>query len=231
MTRPECDAERNGALDQRMSDRWPYKDGRTLTRWLTGLLAVFAAASVAALVFDIGHALMMQIALTGDLTLMRFVYNDLTSAVVTSWVFLFAFLATAAVFTAWIWRMHANSRALKDARIGPGMALAFYVIPVVNLWKPYRSMRGLWPAGSAARPELLLACWWAMWLLLQAAICVAIWLAVWAPDIEALRNGRIASAISDLAAIVGSLAAIVLINKVYKLHAHTAEAVLTRAFD
>lgn len=208
----------------------PYKDARVLTRWLSGSLVIFAVISAIAMVFDVGHALLMQIALAGDISLLRFVYINVALNKLTSWLFLLVFIVTATVFASWVWRMHTNALALKivGVRTKPAMAAAAYIIPVVNLWKPYRAMRELWQTDA---PAVLLTCWWAMWLVFQATASVGIYLDLWGSDIVALRNRMVAAAASDVAALVAAVAAAILVNKVYRLHARMTESVLTRAFD
>ena len=71
----------------------------------------------------------------------------------------------------WSYRAHVNARS--QGALGlttePGIVACSYIIPFVNLWVPFQSMRELWkhsfpaPANQGTPPLLVL--WWTSWLL------------------------------------------------------------------
>lgn len=66
-------------------------------------------------------------------------------------------------FLVWFYRSAGNARALGyPARREPGLALAGFFIPVVNLWWPYQSTCDLFRPDDPARRRVLP--WWLVWI-------------------------------------------------------------------
>ncbi len=80
--------------------------------------------------------------------------------------------ATAILVAMWIYRAHANLRAIgaPDLQFTPGWAVGWYFIPFANLVKPFQAMRELWAQslaqhdsyGDEADPQLKI--WWGTWI-------------------------------------------------------------------
>ena len=75
----------------------------------------------------------------------------------------------------WIHRATSNAADMHpyDGRFGPGWAIGFHCIPILNLWKPYVSARQTWNTSTridrdpeAAAPGFL-KLWWALWVTLS----------------------------------------------------------------
>jgi len=81
-------------------------------------------------------------------------------------------IATLMVFARWIVLAHRNLPALgaRYLDVTPAGAVAWFFVPVVQVWFPYRAMRTLWQnSHSARRPDLqdvswVLPAWWTLWL-------------------------------------------------------------------
>lgn len=72
-------------------------------------------------------------------------------------------LGVGVVFLLWFYRAAVNARALGlPARREPPLATASFIIPIVNLWWPYRSTLDLLPADDPARPHVLR--WFLLWV-------------------------------------------------------------------
>lgn len=67
-----------------------------------------------------------------------------------------------AVFCFWTYRLVKNARLVDEGELPtPGMAVGYYFIPVVCLYKPLVTMRAAWRVSDpAARAPLLLGAWW-----------------------------------------------------------------------
>lgn len=83
-----------------------------------------------------------------------------------------ASLATAIVFFMWLYRANANVRALgaDDMMGSPGLGIAWFFIPLANLFMPYMTVRDVWRASARPRdwqgesaPATILF-WWIFWL-------------------------------------------------------------------
>jgi hypothetical protein len=68
-------------------------------------------------------------------------------------------LATLAVVSGWIQR----SSQQTDPPYVSGLIWAAWVVPIVNLWRPYQLVRGLF-AATTGRRSWILPAWWAFWI-------------------------------------------------------------------
>ncbi|MHB9863756.1 DUF4328 domain-containing protein [Streptomyces sp. YIM S03343] len=61
-----------------------------------------------------------------------------------------AYLFCALVFVVWFFQMRRNTALLAPDRFrnGPGWAIAAWVVPVANLWMPYRVAMDMWGAST-----------------------------------------------------------------------------------
>jgi hypothetical protein len=97
--------------------------------------------------------------------------REATSAVDTSITLLS--LAAVVIIALWIYRANCNARRLGATGLAysPSAAVAWYFVPIANLWKPYEAMRELWQA--SANPTAwtqqsvppLVPWWWLLWIL------------------------------------------------------------------
>jgi hypothetical protein len=80
--------------------------------------------------------------------------------------FVVAMLAMSISFLVWFYRAHVNAQALSPTKFADssGMAVGNFFIPILNLFKPYGSMRDLW-SGTFSKPaSSLVGIWWATWV-------------------------------------------------------------------
>jgi hypothetical protein len=72
----------------------------------------------------------------------------------------------------WLYRAHANAIAAGVAALeySPGWAIAWYAIPIANLFKPYGAMKELWQVShreqvdSSQTAPALIWVWWLTWV-------------------------------------------------------------------
>lgn len=95
----------------------------------------------------------------------------------------------------WVHRTHRNLRSLgaEGLAYSPEWAVAYYFIPIVNLFRPFQVMRETWRASScrhangtqwmtSAAPALI-GVWWALYLLWALdAVIIFVWAVVTADD-------------------------------------------------
>lgn len=82
------------------------------------------------------------------------------------------YLAGGIVFLVWVHRATANAEAFgaEGMSAGPGMAVAWYFIPVANLFMPLVVMRETWKASAnppnweIERAPATLILWWVLWI-------------------------------------------------------------------
>jgi hypothetical protein len=95
------------------------------------------------------------------------------------------FLGTAIAFLVWLYRAEVNARALgaEDMMVGPGWAVGWFFVPLVQLVMPFVAVRELWKASATPRD----------WQLEPASPIIALWWACW---IGSMISGNIAFALS-----------------------------------
>lgn len=154
----------------------PFIPPATLARWATGCL--LASAGLA------------WIAVGVDLSALRLLFGGSDGAAVeeatrwaqrttTSWLFgarLACLVVTAIAFLAWLYQARVNVRALgaRRLRYERSWTLLGFLVPVLNVFRPYQVMREIWQASD---PEVenafawktapvppLLRCWWALFV-------------------------------------------------------------------
>jgi hypothetical protein len=71
----------------------------------------------------------------------------------------------------WVYRAHANARALgADLSDSPAWAASWYIVPLANLIVPYRPMKEIWQASAdpvnwrSQKRSILLPWWWFAWV-------------------------------------------------------------------
>jgi hypothetical protein len=73
----------------------------------------------------------------------------------------------------WIYRAVSNARALdpRPERISPGWAIGWHVIPIANLWMPFRAMKQTWNTSAEAGRDIAapvghpFGIWWTCWII------------------------------------------------------------------
>jgi len=137
----------------------PFRDASAAAFWARRLVWIDAALSLAAI----------ALALLRDLDPAR---TD-NPAELASGIAQFAVYVVAAVVSLrWLYLANANARALgaTDLMGSPGLAIAWFFIPIANLFMPYVTLRDTWRASAepgdwqAARAPLAILLWWICWL-------------------------------------------------------------------
>jgi hypothetical protein len=98
-------------------------------------------------------------------------------------------IGTIIVIGCWIYRANSNAHALAAGlRVTPGWAVGWYLVPVANLFLPFRAMKETWQAschGDGWRGRsvpALLGWWWASWMVFNALCAVSTFLPEGAPQ-------------------------------------------------
>lgn len=153
-------------------------------RWMVGLaLLVMAGAELA-----YGVSSWQYLTLAGDIAnLDEAALNvrwDAYQAFETSMlrVYQLALIACYVLGATWIYGAARNAaRLVPDPdRISPAGAVGWYIVPIANLFMPFRAMRQIF--NSSTRPPRsldadappLLRWWWGMWLLVAAIVMAAL---------------------------------------------------------
>ena len=136
-------------------------------------------------------------------------------------------VAAGIVILMWVYRANANARRIgaADMRFTPGWAVAWYFIPIFNLWRPYQAMKEIWqasadPAAWQSQPvPSLIGWWWAGWLIANALGNATFRLASKAEDIDGLLEVNTVSLASNLAFGAVSFVLLAIVRKVSDMQA------------
>lgn len=133
-------------------------------------------------------------------------------------------IAVIIAFMMWVYRSNRNARSFgpHTMRFTPGWSVAWFFIPIANLWIPYQAVREIWevsgdPASPAnTRPQPLLGWWWFFWIVSMIANRLSFRMTVRADGLDDLITANIATIISDAADIPSCLLTIAVIAAIYK---------------
>lgn len=138
----------------------------------------------------------------------------------------FVSIATGVVFLVWFHRCYSNLPAIRGAAMyTPRQAVAAWLVPLVDLWYPYKMTRELRPFtgggdlltdDSARRirpvPTWLLVCWWALFLG-AGSVAAIVWL--WEPSsLDGSIRWNTLDIVRGAASIVAAATAIVIVRRI-----------------
>ncbi|SDH95076.1 protein of unknown function [Alteribacillus persepolensis] len=135
-----------------METNYTYKPLKTISKWSITLIVLCLLFSVAAVIGSLVEWSTYS-QYSGNDQMEDLTPSDLTTiSAITVGIHLpktFFFIVSLIVFLVWIYRAHANGRALQlDGTIyTPGWSAAFYLIPIVNIVLPLLSLLHLHKGG------------------------------------------------------------------------------------
>lgn len=82
------------------------------------------------------------------------------------------FVLSAVLILTWIYRANQNAHqfAIQPLLYTPVWSIAYYFIPIFNLWKPYLAMKEIWQVSECykgmdiVKISFTLPIWWGLWL-------------------------------------------------------------------
>jgi hypothetical protein len=181
-------------------------------RWLSILIVASAAVAWTAVGFDIA-----EIRMLGRLGMGLVTPNDRAAHLLVREIVLIAQLTmlilTAIAFMTWLYRCRANLRAFGTRRLrySRNWAIVGFLIPVLNLVRPYQVTREVWQASDPSatdpfewttiRPPRLFRAWWATFVAFTLLKALAYWMTTSAAyDPLRLQLAQVVDLASDLMA-------------------------------
>jgi hypothetical protein len=132
-------------------------------------------------------------------------------------------LALIVLFCVWIPLANSNARALgaTGMRFTPAGSVGWYLVPVMNLYKPYQAMREIWLASlpDTAREHArapLLGWWWALFLV-SAATTLLVFRLVMAGGRDACAVAARAHLLLDVVDIPLALVTMLLVIRIHSM--------------
>lgn len=132
-------------------------------------------------------------------------------------------IATAIVCLIWLHRAYANLRLMgsKQTEITPGWAVGYWLVPFVNLFRPYMTMKELWQrsasanaAGVVTAAPALLGLWWAAYLGAGFTGRAAAMTSSDATQLRDLSNSTLWSAVSNGMLILAGVFLILVVRQI-----------------
>ncbi len=155
----------------------PFVSPSPIGQWVTGLLLVsIALDSVGVLSTSAQIALLSRIAAGERFTIAEAAASDSRQATIGV-LQLVAYLSTGVLFLIWIHRAHRNLPALgvEGLRFTPGWAVGGFLIPFLNLVRPFQVVTEVWKASDpslgnestwkASPVSPIVGWWWALLLI------------------------------------------------------------------
>lgn len=151
-------------------------------------------------------------------------------------LYVVAYMAAALAFLMWLYRVRANLPALgiEDARWGPGWAVGWWFVPIMNFVAPFMVVRDVWKAsGPEARADTWqslptpapLWWWWGLWLIGGWGVYIALGLSLQQPQtIADSVNALIADGIGTVLVALCTVLAIMIVAGVDRRQAERHQA-------
>jgi hypothetical protein len=145
---------------------------------------------------------------------------------------------TIVLLVTWTHRASANIHALggRGIRFSPSWAVGWYLVPIANLWMPYRVMTEIWRVSrdlidTRSEPgSRLLRWWWFSWLA-HLIVGNLHWLTPADVDgLEAIILSELLGIASLVLAIVSVGLALVLVERICVFQVHAADRLVSAVF-
>lgn len=161
-----------------------YQDSTRLTLGLIAVLAAFVVLAEVGIWSTFLEIALLDRALGAGHLLTAELAADQDRRALVGGLQMLAFVVASGLFLRWIHRMNANAHALSASGMHyePGASVAWFFVPVFQLWKPLDMLRELFRAShpdhiedwQAAPVPHLLSLWWTLWLsfLLTSALAL-----------------------------------------------------------
>jgi hypothetical protein len=159
-------------VSQAASFRPPFISLRPSARWATGLLLATVALAWVAVGVELADLRLLFRASRGSDLETGAVMAQFTTQVWLLWIRGVLLVATAVAFLLWLYQARVNLRAfgVRRPRFPRGATVWSFLIPLINLFRPYQVMREIWQASDpgnldafnwrSLRVPPLLWIWW-----------------------------------------------------------------------
>ncbi|MFT7052512.1 MAG: hypothetical protein ACJAU1_000056 [Psychromonas sp.] len=206
-----------------------FKSSENLTKWIRYVLYAQILIAVLAIIFQLIEYQLLSAFQEGVYDSLPAAFADGKQAIeilqIIGIASLIAFVASALLILQWIYRANENARQLGPHKMHytPAWSIAYYFIPVFNLWKPYLAMKEIWLANKNPLDErfnksrFILPLWWTLWLLSNLLGQSIFRLSASAEKLPELLNLNLISQASNVIDILLAVVTYSMINTIYQM--------------
>ncbi|PKH02757.1 hypothetical protein CXF72_09870 [Psychromonas sp. MB-3u-54] len=206
-----------------------FKRLDNLTKWIGYVLYAQILLAVLAIIFQFIEYQLLSAFQQGIYASLANAYDDGELAIeilqIIGMASLLAFIASAVLILQWIYRANNNVRQLGAQKMNftPAWSIAYYFIPVFNLWKPYQAMKEIWlasknaVAGDLSKSRSILPLWWTLWLASNLLGQSIFRLSASAEKLPELINFNLISQASNLLDILLAIVTYTMIKVIYRM--------------
>lgn len=206
-----------------------FKSSENLTKWIRYVLYAQILIAVLAIIFQFIEYQLLSAFREGLYTSLETAYADGKLAIeilqIIGIASLIAFIASALLILQWIYRANVNARQLdaQNMNYTPAWSIAYYFIPVFNLWKPYQAMKEIWLTsqksadGHFSKSSPILPLWWTLWLASNLLGQFIFRLSASAEKLPELVNLNLISQASNVIDILLAIVTYAMIKAVYQM--------------
>lgn len=127
------------------------------------------------------------------------------------------FVVTAVVWLRWLVCASVNTRVLatRQVRFTPGWSVAWYFIPILNLWRPFQVMQEIWQVSQEGaryhKPMGRVIVWWALFPTSVILRYVASWV------MSDRYAATLVHVLADMVHVASCIAAMLLVSGIYRM--------------
>lgn len=155
---------------------YPFASGRTRAKWAVGLIAANLVFGVLLIGSSILQILLLNRIAAGDDVAFAVLENNDIRHLALGGLHALSFYMAVVAFSMWFHRVHRNlpSLAAGELKYTPGWGVAYFFIPIVQLFRPVQVMGEIWRGsdpGNVQGADVLpnstnrVALWWTFWIL------------------------------------------------------------------
>ncbi|WP_372883024.1 DUF4328 domain-containing protein [Psychromonas sp.] len=209
-----------------------FKNLTKLTKWIRYVLYAQILIAILSIIFNFLEYQLLADYQSGFYASLQaaFDHGELSIQLLqsTGIASLIAFIASAVLILKWIYRANSNLRQLGAENLSytPAWSIAYYFIPMFNLWKPYQAMKEIWLASSnpeqwsTGKASVILPAWWTLWLASNILNQSIFRLSADARELPELMNLNMLSQISNLLDIALAIVTLALITGICQMQSN-----------
>jgi len=214
-------------MSENVSFRPPFIPLRTPARWATGLLIATLSVAWISVGVDLAELRLLLRASGGTQVALEARAAQITTNEIMLWAQIGLLVATAVAFLAWLFQARVNLRAfgIRRPSYSRGWAVWSFLVPLVNLVRPYQVIREIWQASDPSGSDAfnwrslpvsgLLIAWWMLFVGWGIVELVALLSSVGAgANLAKLQLSRSLSILANVCAAVSAFLACFVVARV-----------------